>query len=337
MCRKQGPGGSGRRCPCHQDPIRRAVAHAIQRLNRWERKYNAAVAAGDGAAEEHALGRFQSAIDDLTERSQRQAPPPVPAPPPLLDPSDLRSTDGDTLERMWADASADPDNQSLIEREWARRDQLKRGTSDDLLIPEGRYSRLVDALYAPEDLSDWELKEVWLDGHTDPDLRQLAEDEIDRRMLARAEHPGADPELESAVDQRLEHAWATMRPHDYRRYEATLVTDPAMRMPDNASGRRQTGRELQSEYHEYCYERFLQAEEATRGHLLNRRGRALNVDPASLMAGNAKRMEAYASDEFKGFIGATGGHMSFARFKAAKTVGDYDKSKIEGFADAVSV
>ncbi|WP_155832220.1 hypothetical protein [Gordonia alkanivorans] len=308
----------------------------MQRMNRWERQYTDAADRGDTSAEEHALGLFTAAVDDLTERSSRLAPPPPPPPPPRLDPHDLRNTSGDDLERLWAQHQSEPDNQLLIEKEWARRDLARRGSADEVIIPPARHLQLVNALSAADDLTDMELKEAWLDGHTDPEIRQLAEDEMDRRMLTRTEHPGDDPSLCEAVDARLEHAWAKMRPHDYRRYEATLVTDPRLRMPENAAGRRLTNRELEGEYAEYCYERYLAAEAASQGHLLNRRGQALKVDPSSLMSGNAKRMEAYASDEFKAFIGSTGGHMSFARFKAARSGRDYDTSRVERFADAVS-
>lgn len=334
MCRSKSCGG--RRCPAHSDPTRRALANAVQRLNRWERRYEAAIASGDETAQEHALRLFTAACEDLTSQTVGAQAPPVPPKPPALDPYALRSCDGADLERMWTERTADRDNQILIEREWARRDLARRSSSDEVVLPGPRYRRLVDQLHVAEELTDRVLKEAWLDGHTDPDLRQLAEAEMDRRSMIRAAHPGDDPDLEDAVDRRLEDAWQSMRPADYRRYESTLVTDPLMRMPDSVAGRRLTDRELRDQYSEFCFERYLAAEAHTRGHLLNRRGKHLGVDPFSLMSGNAKRMEAYASDEFKSFVGSTGGHMSFARFKASRTVGDYDAAHIEEFADAVS-
>lgn len=341
MCRKKKPGGlGGRRCPACSDPTRRALAHAVQRLGRWERRQAAAEAAGDATAADHALERLVAAVNDITERSTRITELNNPSPPPLpdLDPFELRSVDHDDLETMWGERASDPQGQWLIEREWDRRDALDRGSPDLDLIPSHRYKTLVDELHMPEDMSDRELKEAWLDCHTDPDLRERAEAEIDRRMLDRSAHPADDPDLADAIEDRLDAAWTSMRAADYRRYEATLVTDPSLRLQAAATRvPTMTGRQLRTDYEEYRYERFLAAEEATRGHMLNRRGQALGIDPFSLLSGNAKRMKAYASEEYLGFIGSSGGHMSFARFKAARTVGDYDRSRVEEFRDAVSV
>lgn len=42
---------------------------------------------------------------------------------------------------------------------------------------------------------------------------------------------------------------------------------------------------------------YLRAEKATRGHLLNARGRELGIDPRTLFYGSAVRAAAYASEE----------------------------------------
>lgn len=338
MCRLKEEGG--RRCPSHSDPIRRAIASATQCMTRWERRYEAAT---DPDVADHALARFTAAINTLYERSKLLPPPPDDSEPAVepLDPYQLRSMDMDDLEDLHRDRTADPDGQRLIEREWSRREMLASPDHDSLLVTTGRFRSVVDNLHIAEELSDRQLKEAWLDGHDHPHLRELAEAEMDRRMLTHAEHPADDPDLESAVDERLEYAWSEMNAADYRRYEASLITDPAARLPEETKlGRRPsstpTVRQLRADYDEYCYERYLAAEEATRGHLLNKRGRLRGVDPFTLLSGNAQRVKAYGSQELLGFLGSSGGHMSFARYRALHTGGDYDRSRIEEFTDAVS-
>jgi hypothetical protein len=50
-------------------------------------------------------------------------------------------------------------------------------------------------------------------------------------------------------------------------------------------------------YDEWVHVRYLQAEEATRGNVLNREGQATNVDPVSLFSGPLARARKYASEE----------------------------------------
>lgn len=339
MCRLKVEGG--RRCPSHSDPLSRAIASAKQCMTRWERRYEAAT---ESDVADHALARFTAAINTLCERSAAIPPPPDDVVPQVepLDPYQLRSMPMDDLEDLHQARTTDPDGQQLIEREWSRRELLASPDQDSLLVATGRYRSVVENLHIAEELSDHQLKEAWLDGHDHPQLRELAESEMDRRMLTHTEHPADDPDLEAAVDERLEFAWSNMNASDYRRYEATLVTDPSARLPEDSTlGRRPssgpTVRQLRIDYDEYCYERYLAAEEATRGHLLNKRGRLRGVDPFTLLSGNSKRVKAYGSQELLGFLGSTGGHMSFARYRSLHTDGDYDRSKIEEFADAVSV
>ncbi|MCT1395642.1 hypothetical protein M4D51_07870 [Microbacterium sp. p3-SID338] len=56
-------------------------------------------------------------------------------------------------------------------------------------------------------------------------------------------------------------------------------------------------RECRAEYDETLYAQFEAAEEATRGALLNARGRARGIDPFSLFMGPEVRALAYASEE----------------------------------------
>jgi len=56
-------------------------------------------------------------------------------------------------------------------------------------------------------------------------------------------------------------------------------------------------RECRAEYDDTLYAQYEAAEEATRGALLNVRGRAKGIDPFSLFMGNERRALAYASEE----------------------------------------
>lgn len=56
-------------------------------------------------------------------------------------------------------------------------------------------------------------------------------------------------------------------------------------------------RECRAEYDDTLYAQYEAAEEATRGAMLNARGRQKGVDPFSLFMGNETRALAYASEE----------------------------------------
>jgi len=56
-------------------------------------------------------------------------------------------------------------------------------------------------------------------------------------------------------------------------------------------------RECRAEYDDTLYAQYVAAEEATRGAMLNARGRAKGIDPFSLFMGNERRALAYASEE----------------------------------------
>ncbi|MFC0313573.1 hypothetical protein ACFQNE_03085 [Gordonia phosphorivorans] len=282
------------------------------------------------------MDNLVAAIEDINTRSATAPPPADPVRPEPLDSFALTSMGDDELEALWQARTNDPFGQELIEREWSRRDMHARTDVDSDDFPFTSYKTLVDRLHEPEELSDELLKDTWLDAHVDPQLRALVETEMDRRMLERTESPIDDPQLQARIEERIDWSYENMSPTQYRRYHATVVTDPQLRagMPKRIPGR-PTERELKQDYHEFTFERYLAIEDHTRGHMLNARGQALGVDPFTLLSGNAKRAQAYGSEEFLGFLGAHGGHMPFARFKALRLRGvDYDDSKIESFNNA---
>lgn len=356
MCRNKACGG--RRCPAHCDPLRQALAHATQRATRWERRYNLAVAADDTAAADHAFERFQAAINDTVERSSPMPTSPPPEPPALkpLNPEHLSTFSDDALETLWSERVTDLAGQQLIEVEWQQREALahqqqadEHNSAFDQAMLRGNVISQLQSVVPP---TDEQLLSLWHESEELPALQQQVESALADRGIATPEpHVTADEatindgEPDPAYDQYasdLDHAWETMTAADYIAYEATLISDPAQRTPVELVTSRPSlaskDRQTRQDYSEYCFERYVEAETACRGHLLNPRGKQLNVDPYSLMNGNAKRMSAYASDEFKGFIGKSGGHMSFARFKSIRAKGkDVDSHRIEGFLDAVSV
>lgn len=72
-------------------------------------------------------------------------------------------------------------------------------------------------------------------------------------------------------------------------------------------------------YAEATYLEWLQAEEATRGNLLNRAGRAKGIDPVSLWSGPSARARKYASDELKQWWEDHGGRRTLTQYRAQFT------------------
>jgi len=59
----------------------------------------------------------------------------------------------------------------------------------------------------------------------------------------------------------------------------------------------ETYRAMRADFEHYRHSRFLRAHTELRGELLNERGRAARIDPATLFLGPWARVERYASDE----------------------------------------
>ncbi len=78
-------------------------------------------------------------------------------------------------------------------------------------------------------------------------------------------------------------------------------------------------RELNTEWRDVIEAQFVAAEEATRGNLLNARGRERQVDAFSLFYGPDVRARAYASEELIAFWSTTP-RVTFADYEAAAGV-----------------
>lgn len=88
--------------------------------------------------------------------------------------------------------------------------------------------------------------------------------------------------------------------------EADGLGAPALR-PTIRAGRRLTAtQQAREDYEAYVVERYVQAETDCRGHLLNRAGRAADVDPYSLFSGRYARVRRYGSEELREWFGRHG-------------------------------
>lgn len=194
--------------------------------------------------------------------------------------------------------------------------------------------------------------------HNDPAALDRVLAEMERRDEVRrqkdedaqwAESWGVDPAsaavsgegvgVDDATMAELEQAYQYLSPSEYEAVERDLISDPAMRSTQKRTAAAHD-RQVRDDYLDWQFERYMEAEDLCRGHLLNKRGRSLGVDPSSLMFGNDKRMRAYASDEFKSAVGRLGGHVSFARFAATRGVTStrkYGAHNLETFADVAHV
>ena len=321
MCRSRKQCEGGRRCPSHTNPVLRRLASAVQRMSRWERRAAAAEEAGDQTALDKALSLFESAVEDVAERSEwdpqwKAVPPPSRA--AEFTEEFLAAQADDELERFWNELHVDPRAQRRIEAEWDRRaaaEELRREQEDAELREVWEETLAPDCIRG---LDEEQLQDMWGQLHEHRDLQEKIEGEWDRRASTAGDQVS---QLTSKDVEELEWAYNHLSPAQYQEVERRILTDPSLW----SSGSRTeigkvTAKEAQEResqaYHEYQFERYIEAEARCRGHMLNKRGEALGVDPQSLMFGNSKRMNAYASDEFKAAIGATGGHMSFARFRA---------------------
>lgn len=354
MCRGTKECSGGRRCPSHTNPVLKRLASAVQRVSRWERKVNDAEASGDTQQAKRALELFGNAVRDLEDRSgwdpAWQKVPPASRVDEFTR-GRLASMEADDLESAWSQLHYDPRSQAAIEDEWARRDAVDRERTAQ---EEQQVREIWEATLAPgvvEQISDDDLRAHWAELEDHSDLQERVEAEWDRRAQERWHAPApSDAEepadttaaLTGAEVEELDWAYRNLSAAEYREVERRLVTDPSLRTPETAFPERtarQRDRKFRDDYLDYQFERYMDAEAQCRGHLVNKRGRVLGVDPQSLLYGNSKRMAAYASDEFKAFIGATGGHMSFARFAAQRRGGDsrYGAWNAENFEDVARV
>ncbi|MEU4548788.1 helicase-related protein [Nonomuraea dietziae] len=126
--------------------------------------------------------------------------------------------------------------------------------------------------------------------------RRHAEDEAERRLNAQIDALVASGEMDQ------EEAWAhvhglTVEQMEAERRRASVDE----RLPGESVERR-----VRRQYDEWVEHQYGQAEAATNGYMVNKRGRAAGVDPKSLFSGDWRRVNAYASDELYNWFRANG-------------------------------
>jgi hypothetical protein len=83
-------------------------------------------------------------------------------------------------------------------------------------------------------------------------------------------------------------------------------------------GSSKTVKQLTDEYNQLSYEQYMDAEEATNGYLLNKKGQAKGVSPEALFSGDVRQALAYASEELLAYW-ETHPRMSFQQYAYQQT------------------
>lgn len=318
MCRCADAGG--RRCPSHQDPLRRALAVATQLVARWDKRHQQALARGDQKAADRALEHFVAALDSLGDREGRIADAIHAAIPPTradeYTAERLRQMDTDELGDALAGLNDDPVAGDRVTAELLRRDdenqQLRESLTPDAIA----------------DMDDFDRYTAWVRTADYPELRARIEDQwrregLNPHAMTGTETFGAEsgdgaPDLTDEDNQRLSEGWQTLSWRKYQALEESLITNPEHRTSIDDIKDRGTVNDLElnlrQEYSDHLNDLHVRAEEACRGTLLNRKGAARLVDPTEILRGNVVMLRAYASEELRSFLAKEGGGMSFTRW-----------------------
>lgn len=86
---------------------------------------------------------------------------------------------------------------------------------------------------------------------------------------------------------------------------------------------------LRRSYGTHVHIQYVEAESATRGHMLNAAGQRAGIDPQSLFSGPTARARAYASEDLLRWWEANGGRMTFTQFRAQVTGSEADRRAAE--------
>lgn len=158
----------------------------------------------------------------------------------------------------------------------------------------------------------------------EPLMQQLIAD-MDRRERGAGSPPELTPE-QKRVDELVAggrdflSAYAEVHGKDEDELKGEQGRTAVDRRPGETSAAA-----VRRSYDEFTHVNYLQAEKATRGHMLNKRGQADGVDPLTLFTGPISRARRYASEELMRWW-STNGRMNLTQFRAEVSGGAKDRA-----------
>jgi hypothetical protein len=175
-------------------------------------------------------------------------------------------------------------------------------------------------------------------------LTSLSDDDLDVRLtdatlaqnfddldaiVGEMERREADAPPVSEADAREEQQWQHMQELLTRGYDEESAAAEAYGRGVEQQHRDRAIKDLRSQdyrgagftelargsYRDFIYGKYIAAEAATNGHLLNPQGRGAGIDPHSLFSGPESRVLKYGSDELKGWFDQNG-RVLFEQYQA---------------------
>lgn len=176
-------------------------------------------------------------------------------------------------------------------------------------------------------LSDDELLDLFADvsrkRDLDEDALRAVDDELLRREAA-AGRPSPGREDDTPEQRRVDELLASGRTLESAMAEVYDLDEAAFRravLADTIDQQRKVGESRDAAarrlYDDQVHIQYLQAEDWTRGNLLNRAGRSAGIDPVTLFSGTRARARKYASEELMRFWDEQSPRQTLTEFKAA--------------------
>ena len=199
------------------------------------------------------------------------------------------------LFALWNEHPDDPGVYDRIGAELDRRDQARDPDTGD-----------------PEELRPADADELLaeLDAEREPAVDQQAADKAARELQVDLLVDGGMTFTEAYAQVYADVQDDGPSGDDLRLAEQQSAVDVERRAGET---REQTVRRM---YEEWVYLRYMDAEQATRGHLLTRAAEARGVDPVDLFSGPAHVARANASEDLKRWWADNGGRKTYTEFRA---------------------
>lgn len=366
MCRsgyERGRGGallsgSKRRCPCHSNPLRKALATAVQSMTRLERRADKLAADGDEAKLRQVEDKLIAAIERVSERGQLvtaeargddpaalQAGSPLTAEVPesavtRFTPDVLAGMDEEQLLLTMGEYRNDPLVEEAVVAELERRDAIEAERLDfesaSAEVREWMENNEANVGFAP--LKPEQIFELSSTFEKFPELQEqvgkwLGEESRRHREWVEQQESEATEwdryneareNLSDLEREDLERAWAAKSDAEVMEIERSLFTDPTLRTSREALRARGTVAERREravdEYEEHMQWLSLECESAARGggHLKARYRHMASELDPDYLFRTPKAFEKYASDEYKSAVNARGGLISKTRWLAER-------------------